>query len=280
MSNFPPFKPKESLFEKVSKVNTLTRIKVNILWTGGFDSTFRMVQLSRLEADIQPFYIMDQRSSREQELNAIACITADIMKHPETKCTILPIIKINVSDLEVDKSITEAYLRLKSLTNLGSQFDWLGRFAKTIPGLEFSMEKGETSKGYNCIKNYGKLIRIDKKGYSYYILDKENSNADLLKIFGTLRFPVSLFHTTKLEMVDLYKKLGFEDTMNKTWFCHHPVKNEPCGTCNPCKSAIKEGLAFRLPPKAIKRYNNCMKYGSNKWYRYLLKCQLILVNAL
>lgn len=31
--------------------------KVNILWTGGWDSTYRMIELSRKELDVNPIYI-------------------------------------------------------------------------------------------------------------------------------------------------------------------------------------------------------------------------------
>lgn len=32
---------------------------VNILWTGGLDSSFRVIELSQMEVIIQPYYIID-----------------------------------------------------------------------------------------------------------------------------------------------------------------------------------------------------------------------------
>ena len=65
--------------------------------------------------------------------------------------------------------------------------------------------------------------------------------------------------------------MGFEETMFKTWFCHNPIKNEPCGVCNPCKIAIKEGLAFRLTPVGLKRNNTEHKYMNRVWFKYWKK---------
>lgn len=52
---------------------------------------------------------------------------------------------------------------------------------------------------------------------------------------------------SKLEEIEEFKKLGFEKSILKTWFCHRPVFGLPCGHCNPCKDCLNEGLAFRVP---------------------------------
>ena len=98
---------------------------VKILWTGGFDSSCRMVQLSKYPVTVQPYYLRDNRVSEQKELEAIAAITSDIENHPETKCIILPLIQFNVADIKPDPEITEGYRRIRDLTGLGSQYDWL-----------------------------------------------------------------------------------------------------------------------------------------------------------
>lgn len=235
---------------------------INILWTGGFDSSFRMVQLSKKNVTIQPYYLCDNRLSEQNELSAITQITEDIKKHSETKCTILPLIKYKVEDIAPDNEITESYLRLREKTFIGSQYDWLPRFAKQkqISGLELSLEKAESSKAQKCILEFGSLKPRNEGEISYYIIDKEKSNNDLVKVFGAFHFPVPLFETTKKEMVEEYKLLGFEETMNKTWFCFTPINNEPCGLCNPCMSAINEGMEFRFPRSSLKRYKHRIYY--------------------
>ena len=46
---------------------------INLLWTGGWDSTFRFLQLILIEKrTVQPIYIMDlDRTSHVQEINVI-----------------------------------------------------------------------------------------------------------------------------------------------------------------------------------------------------------------
>lgn len=68
---------------------------IEIFWTGGFDSTFRVVQLSRYPIMLQPVYITgiasDVRKNEYYELRAIKQITALLKEKPETKAEILPL---------------------------------------------------------------------------------------------------------------------------------------------------------------------------------------------
>jgi 7-cyano-7-deazaguanine synthase len=229
---------------------------VKVLWTGGFDSTCRMLQLSKLNVKVQPYYLLDHRYRRSivNELNAISAITKDIITHHETRCIFLPLIKVEVADIEEDQDITLAYKRLREKVPLGHQYDWLARFAKSNPGLEMSFEKDESAKLYHFLKKYEVMRRVDEGEIKYYIIDDSKCENDIVKVFGSFHFPYPLLLTTKKEMVGEYKDLGFEETINKTWFCHTPIKNEPCGVCSPCRIAIKEGLTFRFPVRSLKRY--------------------------
>jgi len=66
-----------------------------IFWTGGFDSTYRVVQLSRYPIKIQPVYCTgvakDIRKSEYYELRAIKQITKLLNEKLETKAEILPL---------------------------------------------------------------------------------------------------------------------------------------------------------------------------------------------
>lgn len=66
-----------------------------IFWTGGFDSTFRIVQLSRLPIRIQPVFCTgvasDIRKSEFYELRAIKQISALLKTKHDTKAEILPL---------------------------------------------------------------------------------------------------------------------------------------------------------------------------------------------
>jgi 7-cyano-7-deazaguanine synthase len=247
---------------------------INIFWTGGFDSSYRMIQLSKHDVTIQPYYLCDNRLSEELELNAISAITADIQKHPETKCTILPLITFKVKDIEPDSEITDAFYRLQKLTAIGSQYDWLSRYAKSCNGLEICIEHTEIGRAYNCIMKNGEVKKITDGTISYCIIDEEKSDPDLYKVFGNFRFPLPLLELTKSEILEEYKKLSFSESINKTWFCHTPVRNKSCGVCNPCKAVIEEGLTFRLSARALARYKTEIKYGDRKWFKKLKEIRL------
>ncbi len=63
--------------------------EIKILWTGGWDSTFRVIELSRKNVVIQPIYVLDSgRKSTDYELKAIDKIIQDLNKRDETKAKI------------------------------------------------------------------------------------------------------------------------------------------------------------------------------------------------
>lgn len=66
-----------------------------IFWTGGFDSTFRVVQLSGFPIEIQPVFCTgvatDIRKSEKYELKAIKQITSLLRNKPGTKAEIKPL---------------------------------------------------------------------------------------------------------------------------------------------------------------------------------------------
>jgi 7-cyano-7-deazaguanine synthase len=238
--------------------NNDNKFVVNVLWTGGWDSTFRIIQLSTKDVIIQPHYLIDNidnRLSKNFELNAIRSITEDIRNLPSTQCTILDLILTNVSDIKEDKDISQAYNNIANNHRIGSQYEWLARYSKNINNLEIGDENGSSKDSiiYGAIKANGDVKRIvdDKKG-EYYVIDKSVSSNDIIKIFGNYHYPI-LFYS-KLEMKIEAEEKGFIDIMNKTWFCHSPIDSQPCGRCVPCKGTIEKGLEYRLNKAALKRY--------------------------
>jgi 7-cyano-7-deazaguanine synthase in queuosine biosynthesis len=225
--------------------------RVNILWTGGWDSTYRVLSLIDKHVSIQPYYLKDNRKSEELELKAIETITEDIRNHPHSKCEVLELITMNVSEVPVNVEITKAYKNILKKDFYGSQYDWLARFAKKIRNLELNIHQDD--KAVLIIQKYGNIIKEhdDLKG-DYYVLDHEKSSEDLIQVFGNFHFPI--LTDSKLEMKEWAINFGLIDTMNKTWFCFHPIKSEPCGRCNPCTYAIEEGMEYRFNKSAMRRY--------------------------
>jgi len=226
--------------------------KIHILWTGGWDSTYRILQLATKPVTIQPYYLIrGKRRSRDFELRAIDTITKEIRAHPETACVISELISLEVADIIKNQEITDAYNNILKTDFFGSQYDWLARFATTIRNLELTIHQDD--KAFSIIQKHGDLLekRDEVKG-DYYVLDQDTSTDDLIKVFGNYHFP--LLNSNKLEMKRWAEEMNYIDIMNKTWFCHHPKNNAPCGVCNPCIYTIEEGLEYRFSKRALRRY--------------------------
>lgn len=228
-------------------------MNVNILWTGGLDSTFRVIELMTVLPDgytIQPYYIFDEhRKSSSYEIRAMKEITELANSKANNSVIIKPLIITKKSEIPMASDISVAYERLRHKYNLGGQYDWLARFAESSKiNIELGLEYSLRSKAYNTIKSEGNIKLITPSdGYTVYCIDKSCSSDDLLKVFGRFMLSPKLFNITKEKEVEILRELGYNDVIHKTWFCHRPILGYPCGHCNPCKDALNEGMRWRVP---------------------------------
>lgn len=226
--------------------------RVSIFWTGGYDSSFRVCQLSRLNIEIQPYYLSDNRRSEKNELNAIREITEFLNALDETKATILPLEYIPKPNRDKDNNITKSYKTLRKQDFMGSQYEWLAIFAKNHKGVELSIHKDD--KAIQLISKHGALKEeIDEDIGRYYVIDEKNSSPDLIRVFKDYHLPLAQY--TKKEMKKEYKENGFDEVIGKTWFCFTPINGKPCGKCNPCVYTIEEGMKERFDNAALYRYH-------------------------
>lgn len=227
-------------------------MNINVLWTGGWDSTFRIAQLSRMSGvSVQGIYIVgDKRPSESREIEAINSIISALMLKEDTKAKLMPLRIIKKEDIPSNQRITEAFNRLCKKNRLGTQYEWLARFAYVSPGVELGaiMPDGEFSGVRETINKYGGLL---KDGNSYR-LDFEKATEDCRLIFGNFGYPLAF--TREREMVDIIADWGYQDIMKLTWFCHRPYKGRPCGICRPCEQKMEGKMEFLLPNDAKKRY--------------------------
>jgi len=228
--------------------------RVNVLWTGGFDSSYRVCQLSLLNLEIQPFYIsLRSRKSEQYELKAIADITGVLSSSKEKKCRLLPLIKINQDDVLPDEQVADSFYVLHKEYAIGTQYDLLARFAKQNNLiLEVGWEYDPHSKLDACMAKFGTFkkfaLPISGGGNIEYVeLDRNQSSKDLVTIYGNFRFGLPLFNLTKMQTMEAYKDIGYEHVIPMTWFCAHPIKGKPCGLCHPCEGVMKANMGFRLP---------------------------------
>ena len=221
---------------------------VNILWTGGWDSTFRIVELSMQDVCIQAIYVKDpKRKSVPYELEAMKKITELIKNKEGTKARFLPLKLIDLEEILQNDEITKAYKFIYEKTKLGSQHEWLARLAADYPGIEIGTEAGsqESSHILKAINMFGVLEKTDGK----IVLNKEKSTREGLLVLGNVSFPI--IDKTEKDMKDLIEKWGYEDVMQHIWFCHTPINGKPCGICHPCQVKIASKMEFLLPKKSV-----------------------------
>ena len=234
---------------------------VEILWTGGFDSTFRIVQLSRFAVRIQPYYVSDNRKSELNELNAIRSITELLKNHKDTKCVFLDLMIVKTTDRIQNTEITNAWVELRKRDYFGTQYDWLGSFSIQHKGIELSIHKDD--KAILLIEKYGALKKVSNQVIGdYWIIDEQASDPYIITLFKNYHLPLADW--TKLKMKEFYLANGYVDIMNQTWFCFNPIKGKPCGYCNPCMYTIEEGMKERFTKNALFKYNLKRLYNAIK----------------
>lgn len=229
---------------------------INILWTGGLDSTFRICELSFASVVVQPYYIIDpNRKSVPYELKAMRRILKLLRERSQTMAEIKDPITIQMETIPHAESISKAQNYLNSKYKLGGQYEFIANFTKVNNlKLEVGLESSHRSKAATALQSeavlqlnrYSNSSESDVWG-TYLVVDSIKSTPMITTIFENLKMPYHLFNIEKKEEVALMKEWGLEKVMKYTWFCHNPVLGYPCGHCNPCKDALNEGLAWRVP---------------------------------
>ncbi len=225
---------------------------INLLWTGGWDSTFRLLHLILVEKKrVQPYYVVDhERKSTEYEFLAMEKIKNKLfLQSPESKELVLPTIIGYRNEVIPNEKITRKAQQLWDEVKLGHQYEWLPLFAKQngLHDLEMCHEKKPSPSLFDLLL-YPELVG---EGHDCRINDTVKN--DLLEIFKYFRFPICQIE--KKEMEQISKQYGFFKLLQNSWFCHSPKKNGvPCETCNPCLAARKAGYSHGLPKtKFLKR---------------------------
>jgi hypothetical protein len=218
---------------------------INVLWTGGWDSTYRVIQLVRLGKSVNPHYLVDPyRDSTKFEIDTINKIS-DILNKRYGGL----IKKVKIFDskkLDIDQGMQRYYEEILEIGYLGSQYLQLATYCKKfeIKDLDLCIHKDD--KAYDYVHEF---IEETEDGICYL---SENAPERISAIFKYFRFPV--LDMTKLEMEDDAKIWHDEDIMEMTWFCHQPFFGKSCGSCNPCMYTIDEGLSRRFSKVALIRY--------------------------
>lgn len=220
---------------------------VKLLWTGGWDSTFRLLQLLlQHKVPVEPLYLEDPtRISTATELQAMSRIRDHLhARFPHTRELLGEIRVFPVADIVADPDLDKALRDIRRRNYIGSQYAWLPQFCRSqgIAGLELGIHVDD--KVQALVAPYA-LEFEHQFGFRSIRVNPEYAETPEFALFGGFSFP--LFHLDKVEMGDQAAAAGWSEIMEMTWFCHSPANGKPCGICPPCVYTIEEGLARRIP---------------------------------
>ncbi|MCV2490722.1 hypothetical protein OF117_15285 [Geodermatophilus sp. YIM 151500] len=211
--------------------------RVELLWTGGWDSTFRLLQLLLVERRaVQPIYVVDPgRRSTRHELRAMAAIRAGALPRLAGPTLLAPSRVVLAGDYPpspADVALGQA-IRGRGV-KLGDQYVWLAGPAAALgwSGVELAVP-GEAEPAP------WETVVFDEPGRL-----GRNPEAGLFRFWS---FP--LIGVTKEEMREIARDHGFLDLLLLRWSCHDPVGDRPCGRCHPCGLALPDGL--HLAPRSV-----------------------------
>ena len=220
---------------------------VDVLWTGGWDSTYHVLSLLRRGLTVQPHYIRDpRRPSVGHELRAMKRISEEVQYRLSGR--LLPLSREDrVEHAQLPADLKESFEYVLREAFVGDQYLWLAAYARAnIRGsIDLAIHKDDMA--HRLLEPW--LERVNGKSYTLV----PEAPPHIRNIFSQFSFPV--LETTKVEMLSEAKAAELEDLLELTWFCYRPSrKGSPCGVCNPCVYTIEEGLAHRVTRYGYLRY--------------------------
>lgn len=202
-----------------------------VLWTGGFDSTFRICYLLLVEQnDVQPMYVIDvTRDSTSLELETMSKIRDALRER--ASATLLPTRIFNRDDYVIPPELKAMHERIREQASFGIQYLWLAAVAEAEGWRDVEMGNHRHPAG---TPEWQKVVFEDPPRSSKL---SERPEAQLFKYFSA-----PILHLSKPEMMELATKYGFVDILMMRWFCHHPIGKRACGHCGPCRIARRDGV--------------------------------------
>lgn len=233
--------------EKMLSDSRIADGSVNLLWTGGWDSTFQLLRLlPQHRLPVVPYYLEDPtRASAATELRTMQRIGDELREvYPHVRGLLHPLRTFQAAPAGSDPEISDALREVRSRVYIGSQYEWLASFCKHngIAGIELSVHVDDKVQAL-LGDRVGEFERPG--GYRSFRIDPRHAGTPEYTLFRYFEFP--LFQLDKQAMAEEAEREGWERFMAMTWFCHRPVGGKPCGLCAPCVYTIEEGLAWRIP---------------------------------
>lgn len=220
---------------------------VHLLWTGGWDSTFRLLQLLlQQRVAVVPHYLTDAtRSSTKTELRTMARIRERLVQeHPHTRALLQPLRVAHAQDLAPEPALLDALRAIRTRLYIGDQYAWLPAYCRQqgIDAMELGVHVDD--KVQALLRPYA-IAFEHPAGFRSIRVDPRYAGTAEHVLFGGFSFPLFAIDKRGIDRAAL--DAGWDGLMELTWFCHTPVRGRPCGICAPCIYTIEEGLARRVP---------------------------------
>jgi len=214
---------------------------VNIFWTGGWDSTFRVLQLLIEEKKkVQPHFIVRSQASVGKEITTMIDIRRQLFRNfPETRKLLLPTKYIDIRNVIEEQTISAAVKYIKKEQEFAQQYDFCSRYCWQNNFYDMEMCIHKDDKAHKLLAPY-----LENSTWNSHV-KKTEKGQKAYDVFQYYKFP--LYSMTKLEMGKIAQSGGWIELLEITWFCASPYKGKPCGFCGPCTYVIEEGLSRRLP---------------------------------
>lgn len=234
----------------------------NLFWTGGFDSTFRLLQLvdNKNIKDINLFYISNkidsrqeveilhvQRESQEFELSTMSRILSVIDTSKIKKFTIWGtndtlLYCSMIFDFQFMNYIQRDSIEYSDKVKV-NQFDLWYNLITSRPVMQY----GAISQILEELDIEAEIC-LEKGGgiWSNTVKYFESMDGDKV-IFRPFqgqkafeRYLMPLYDTDRQQMIKISIENEWVDILYNTWSCWYPVDRKPCGVCDMCSH--REGL--------------------------------------
>ena len=196
-----------------------------LLWTGGWDSTFRLLQLALVEKrPVQPLYVIDvERRSTVHELRAMDRIRERALERAGDPHLIAPVQVFVAKQFCVPDKLIELWNEIDDRMHVGVQYLWLAAVADALgwSDVELSVERHVPAP-----TPLHAVVQAARDG-SYDVPGSE--------LFKYWSFP--LLEVTKDNMAAAARGHEFLDLLQQSWHCHTPIAGRECGRCRPCRLA-------------------------------------------
>ena len=242
--------------ELMHVADTAADVPRRILWTGGWDSSFLLLDavLTRGHA-VAPLYVNSAtRRSTGAELDAMERMRAAVARDFGTAAAgrIAPLAVFAQDDIPAAPDIDAAAAEIRRIKpDFGVQYPWLAAFARwqNLDGAEMALH-GFPESPSATMTLLTPYLETTPEGIRVAPAHRDGPWGVM---FGAFAFPLK--GLTKPDMATMARAGGFLDVLELARFCHRSgIGDAPCGVCVPCQDAMGMGMGYRLGWQGRLRY--------------------------